>query len=74
LDSQISKRSKRIKLFKVKSMEYFMLAPFFAIGGYYVGRMAEKKAWDRRVDQARKNIHRSKIDLQAEIEQYLKEN
>lgn len=49
-----------------------MLAPVFLIGGYYVGRMAEKKAWDRRVDQARKNIHRSKIDLQAEIEEYLK--
>ena len=53
-------------------MEYVVLAPLFISIGYVVGRFAEKKAWDRRVDQARKNIHRSKIDLQAEIEAYLK--
>lgn len=53
-------------------MEYFALAPVFVLIGYVVGRLSEKKAWDRRVNQARKNLHRSKIDLQAEIEQYLK--
>ena len=53
-------------------MEYIVFDPLFISIGYAVGRFAEKKAWDRRVDQARKNIHRSKIDLQAEIEQYLK--
>lgn len=53
-------------------MEYLALAPVFVSIGYIVGRLSEKKAWDRRVNQARKNLHRSKIDLQAEIEQYLK--
>lgn len=53
-------------------MEYLALAPVFVLLGYIVGRLSEKKAWDRRVNQARKNLHRSKIDLQAEIEQYLK--
>lgn len=53
-------------------MEYLVLAPVFVLLGYIVGRLSEKKAWDRRVNQARKNIHRAKIDLQAEIEAYLK--